>query len=269
VPAWYGEARFGIFIHWGPYAVPAFDNEWYPRNMHIPDSPAFKHHRATYGPQTTFGYRDFLPLFRGEHFDPAAWAALFKEAGARFVVPVAEHHDGFAMYNCSFSRWNAVQMGPQRDVLGELAEATRSQGLIFGLSYHRAERWWFFNGGRLFPSDVQDARYADLYGPARPQEEPPDQAFLEDWLARLYELVERYRPALVYFDWWIEQPAFQPYLPRFAAYYYNRAHQWGQDVVITYKQAAFPEGTAVFDIERGRIPESSPQLWAGRHQHGA
>src|SRR5579871_6534180 len=129
------------------------------------------------------------------------------------------------MYDCSFTRWNAVNMGPRRDTLGELAAATRRAGLTFGLSYHRAEHWWFQNGGREIPSDVQDPRYADFYGPAQrdPEHNPPDAAFLDDWTHRLVELVERYQPQLVYFDWWIEQPAFAPYLPRFAAYYYNRS----------------------------------------------
>ncbi len=125
VPAWYSDAKFGIFIHWGVYSVPAFANEWYPRNMYLRGSDEFKHHVATFGPPSRFGYKDFVPLFKGERFDSVAWAALFKQAGARYVVPVAEHHDGFAMYDSSFSKWNAVKMGPQRDVIGELADAVR------------------------------------------------------------------------------------------------------------------------------------------------
>lgn len=269
IPAWYEDGKFGVFIHWGPYSVPAFDNEWYPRNMYLNDSVAYQHHVETYGLQTTFGYKDFLPMFKAEHFDPDAWATLFQQAGAKYVVPVAEHHDGFAMYDCSFTRWNAVEMGPQRDVLGELAAATRRQGLIFGVSYHRAEHWWFFNYGKDTPSDVQDARYVDFYGPAQPDHEhnPPDSAFLDEWLARLGELVERYQPQLVYFDWWIEQPSFQSYLSRFAAYYYNRAAQWNQGVVINYKQGdfkdrhTFGEGSAVYDIERGQLSEIHPRFW--------
>jgi Alpha-L-fucosidase len=233
-PEWYEDCKFGIFIHWGPYAVPAFENEWYSRHMYVKGSNAYNHHLETYGPQTTFGYKDFIPQFTATRFDPDAWASLFKEAGAKYVVPVAEHHDGFAMYDCSFTRWNSVKMGPQRDVLGELAAAVRREGLVFGASYHRAEHWWFFNGGRDIASDVQDPRYDDFYGPAQPgvfygaaqpapATNPPDEAFLDDWLARLVELVDRYEPQLVYFDWWIEQPAFRPYLSRFAAYYYNRA----------------------------------------------
>ena len=144
VPAWYQDAKFGIFIHWGAYAVPAFGNEWYPRNMYIQDSEEWKHQKETYGPQTHFGYKDFIPLFTAEHFDADQWAGLFRRAGAQFVIPVAEHHDGFAMYDCSFSEWNATRMGPKRDIIGELAEAVRKQWLVFGLSSHRAEHWWFF-----------------------------------------------------------------------------------------------------------------------------
>ena len=269
-PEWYADGKFGIFIHWGVYAVPAFANEWYPRNMYIQGSAEFEHHVATYGPHTEFGYKDFIPLFGAEQFDPAAWAELFRRAGARFVVPVAEHHDGFAMYDCSTSRWTSVHMGPKRDIVGELAQAVRREGMVFGLSSHRAEHWWFMNGGRAFPSDVQDPANEDFYGPAHQQpdcdgtqqntpeldSQPfPDKAFLDDWLARTCELVDKYQPQLVWFDWWIEQPAFAPYLQRFAAYYYNRAAEWGLGVAINYKNEAFPPEAAVFDIERGQLTD--------------
>ena len=101
VPEWYRDAKFGIFIHWGVYSVPAFGNEWYPRMMYQKGSSEYKHQIATYGPQDKFGYKDFIPMFKAEHFDAAAWAQLFKKAGARYVVPVAEHHDGFAMHEAA------------------------------------------------------------------------------------------------------------------------------------------------------------------------
>lgn len=275
VPRWYEDAKFGIFIHWGIFSVPAFDNEWYSRNMYLQGSRAYEHHRATWGDQTRFGYKDFLPLFTAEQFDADAWVALFKRAGARYVIPVAEHHDGFAMYDSALSRWTAAQMGPKRDTLGELAAATRRAGLTFGLSNHRAEHWWFMNGGKQFPSDVQDPAYADFYAPAQPSpvnwDEPmwhtrdwqprPDAAFLEDWLARNIELVDKYQPELVYFDWWIEQHVFEPYLQRFAAHYYNRGVEWGKPVAINCKNQAFPEGTVVFDVERGQLSEIRPTFW--------
>ncbi|MFB3881894.1 MAG: alpha-L-fucosidase [Armatimonadota bacterium] len=271
-PAWYEDGKLGIFIHWGVYSVPAFGNEWYPRNMYRQGSPEFEHHVATYGPQSRFGYKDFVPRFRAERFDPEAWAELFQQAGARYVVPVAEHHDGFAMYDCSFSRWTAARMGPCRDVLGQLAAAVRTRGLVLGASSHRAEHWWFFDGGMEFDSDVRDAAYHDLYGPAQRApdrktreteftQSPPDQAFLEDWLLRTCEIVERYRPQLVWFDWWIQHRAFEPYLQKFAAYYYNRGAQWEEGVAINHKLEAFPEGAAVYDIERGQLSDTRPLLW--------
>ena len=262
VPAWYLDAKFGIFIHWGVYSVPAFGNEWYPRNMYKKDTPEFAHHVATYGPQKAFGYKDFIPKLTAEEFDARHWAEVFRKAGARFVVPVAEHHDGYAMYDSSLSRWTAAKIGPRRDVIGELAAAVRGEGLHFGLSSHRAEHWWFFDQGRLFDSDVSDPQFADLYGPAQPEKaSTPDPAFLDDWLARMSDLVEKYQPELVWFDWWIEQPVFRPYLPRFAAYYYNRAAagKWGP--VINYKHEAFPKEAAVFDVERGKLDQVRAQYW--------
>jgi len=270
VPDWYLDAKFGIFIHWGLYAVPAFGNEWYPRHMYLPGTKEFEHHVATYGPQSEFGYKDFIPMFKAEHYDPDAWAQLFAEAGAKFVVPVAEHHDGFAMYDTALSRWCAAKMGPQRDLIGDLAEAVRARGLVFGLSSHRAEHWWFMNGGKAFDSDVQDPAYADFYGPAQPNDpdwksvdwQPrPDAKFLEDWLARMCELVDKYQPQLVWFDWWIEQIVFQPYLQKFAAYYYNRGAEWSKGVAINYKNAAFPPDVAVYDVERGQLRGINPHFW--------
>jgi alpha-L-fucosidase len=262
VPAWYRDGKFGIFIHWGAYAVPAFGNEWYPRNMYRRDTAEFRHHVETYGTQDRFGYKDFIPQFRAERFEPVQWAALFRDAGARFVVPVAEHHDGFALYDTALSDWNAAKMGPGRDLIGDLAAAVRSEGLVFGASSHRAEHWWFFDGGREFDSDVRDARFAGLYGPAAPEKTPPDAEFLDDWLRRTCELVDRYRPHLVWFDWWIEQPAFAPYLQRFAAFYYNRGVEWDNGgVAINYKNEAFPPRAAVFDVERGQLAGIRPEFW--------
>lgn len=269
-PDWYQDAKFGIFIHWGLYAVPAFGNEWYPRNMYVHGTKEFAHHVETYGPQSEFGYKDFIPLFKAEKYDPDVWAQLFAEAGAKFVVPVAEHHDGFAMYDTELSRWNAAQMGPRRDLIGELANAVRNQGLIFGVSSHRAEHWWFMNGGKTFDSDVQDPAYADFYGPAQSNDpdwksldwQPrPHAKYLDDWLARTCELVDKYHPQLFWFDWWIEQTVFKPYLQKFAAYYYNCGAEWGKGVAINYKNAAFPPEAAVYDVERGQLRGINPHFW--------
>src|SRR5258706_3195488 len=160
VPRWYVDGKFWIFIHWGVYSVPAFGNEWYPRNMYKAGTDEFKHHVATYGPQARFGYKDFIPRFKAERYDAGQWASLFKDAGAKFVVPVAEHHDGFPLYAYPFTEWSAARMGPKRDTIGLLADAVREAGLVFGASSHRAEHWWFFDQGMTFDSDVRDPRYA-------------------------------------------------------------------------------------------------------------
>lgn len=268
VPGWYQDGKFGIFIHWGPYCVPAFENEWYARNMYQPGARACEHHLRTYGPHSGFGYKDFIPMMTAERFDAEDWAQLFRQAGARFVVPVAEHHDGFQMYGSELSRWNAVQMGPKRDVLGELGQALGRQGLVLGASSHRAEHWWFMDGVHKLDSDYAP-EYEDFYGPAQPGPEelssltaaPPSADFLDDWLMRCCELVDRYRPQLVWFDWWIQHLSFRPYLEKFAAYYYNRGAEWGLEVAINHKFAAYEEGCAVLDVERGQFAEGSARFW--------
>lgn len=278
-PRWFRNAKFGIFIHWGVFSVPAFQNEWYSRNMYVKGSLAYEYQRAVYGPQSGFGYKNFIPKFTMSKFDPKAWAALFKRAGARYVVPVAEHSDGFAEYDCKFTLWNSVRMGPKQDLVGELEKAVHADGMRFGVSSHRAGHWWWFNPGTKYPSDVDDPRYAGLYGPAEPMGlpgshspgepnpaqlqdwRPPSKAFLQDWLARSTELVDEYHPDLLYFDWWIDQPAFAPYLKRMAAYYYNAAAAHHQSVVLTYKMRAFPPGAAVLDIERGKLNSLRLRPW--------
>ena len=270
IPEWYENAKFGIFLHWGLYSVPAFESEWYPRNMYLQGTPEFKHHVETYGPQNKFGYKNFIPEFKAQNFDAKAWADLFQKAGAKFVVPVAEHHDGFPMYGSGLTDWSAAKMGPKRDVVGELEKAVRADGLHFGASSHRAEHYFFMNGGREFDSDVRDPRYAAFYGPAHAgvtdknhQEwaAHPDPAYLDDWLARTAEIVTKYHPEILWFDWWINTKEFQPYLQRLAAFYYNDAAAHGTTAAINYKYTAFPEGVAVLDIERGQLEGSRKLLW--------
>jgi alpha-L-fucosidase len=271
-PQWYEDAKLGIFIHWGVYSVPAFANEWYPRNMYQQGTPEFKHQVETYGPQTKFGYKDFIPLFTAKQFDAAQWANLFRQAGAKYVVQVAEHHDGFPMYESSLTDWCAGKMGPKRDLVAELSKGVREAGLYYGVSSHRAEHWFFFNGGWQYPSDVQDPRFGGLYAPAQPwisvkqdgkerDVTVPSKDHLDEWLARSAELVERYHPDVLYFDWWIEQKEFQPYLERFAAFYYNDAATRGAVPVLETKESAFPEGASVFDIERGQSADIRPLHW--------
>ena len=269
-PAWYRDAKFGIFTHWGVYTVPEFDNEWYPRNMYIRGERAFIHHEKTYGPHKDFGYKDLIPLFKAPRFDADDWAETFKNAGARYYVPVAEHHDGFQMYKSALSDWNAAEMGPHQDVIGELTAAAERQGLYNCLSSHRAEHWWFMSHGREFDSDVREPlRRGDFYWPAMPERDfsdrqsapAPTPEFLDDWLLRTVELADRFHPRMVYFDWWIQHEAFAPYLTRFAAYYYNMSLRLGYTPVISYKHDGFLYGTALPDVERGQLSDIQASAW--------
>jgi alpha-L-fucosidase len=271
-PEWYKDAKFGIFIHWGVYSVPAFGSEWYPRNMYMEGSPENKHQVATYGPLTSFGYKDFIPMFKAEKYDPQAWARLFAAAGARYVVPVFEHHDGFAMYDSGLSDWTAVKMGPHRDLAGDLAKAVRAEGMHLGASSHRVEHDWFLEGGRAIVSDVNDPKYAAFYGPAHKRtlqnNGALDQdwtyaspAYLNDWLARSAEIVEKYHPDLIYFDWWIGQPNVRPYLAKFAAFYYDESTKRGTQGVLNYKDFAMEQGSGTQDFERGQLEKGRTLYW--------
>jgi alpha-L-fucosidase len=242
--------------------------------MYTEGSDEYKHHIATYGAQDKFGYKDFIPLFKAEKYDPAAWARLFKDAGAKYVVPVFEHHDGFAMYDCGLSDWTAVKMGPHRDLWGDLAKAVRAEGLHLGASSHRVEHNFFLGVGRTISSDINDPQYAALYGPAHrwleaAQHTPVSndftfvsKAWTNDWLARSAEIVQKYHPDVMYFDWWIGQPSVREDLTRFASFYYNESLKNGGPVgVINYKDYAMQEHSAVLDVERGQLAGIRPLYW--------
>lgn len=270
VPRWFRDAKFGIFIHWGIYSVPAFGSEWYSRNMYIQGSPEYEHHIKTYGSHKDFGYKDFIPMFKAEKFNADEWAELFRSAGANYVVPVAEHHDGFQMYKSQVSHWNAYEMGPKRDVLGELKESCQNKGMQVGASSHRVEHWFFMGHGKEFDSDIKEPmQRGDFYWPAMPEPDhhdlfskpEPTEEYLQDWLVRTCEIIDQYRPKILYFDWWIQHSACKPYLKKLAAYYYNRAAQWGAEVVICYKHDAFQFGTALPDVERGQFADVKPYFW--------
>ena len=269
VPDWYKDSKFGIFIHWGVYSVPAFGSEWYSRNMYIQGSWEYNHHIETYGAHKDFGYKDFIPMFKAEKFSADEWCDLFKQAGAQYIVPVAEHHDGFQMYKSEVSHWNAYDMGPHKDIVGELSESARRHGIVNGASSHRVEHWFFMGHGKEFESDItDDEKYGDFYYPAMPEpnhhdlfsKPTPTKEYLEDWLVRCCEIVDRFQPKIIYFDWWIQHSAVKPYLKKFAAYYYNRAEEWGGGV-INYKHDAFMFGCAVVDIERGQFADAKPFIW--------
>ena len=167
VPAWYEDGKFGIFIHWGA-VLGAGLRQRMVSAQHVQEGHAgVRPPRGNLRPAVaSSATRISSRASRPSGSTQLQWAALFKDAGARYVVPVAEHHDGFPMYDCSLTDWSAAKMGPKRDIIGELARAVRAQGLVFGVSSHRAEHWWFFDQGMTFDSDVRDPKNAAFYGPA-------------------------------------------------------------------------------------------------------
>jgi alpha-L-fucosidase len=254
VPDWFKDAKFGIYTHWSAYSVPEFGNEWYPRNMYIEGSAEFKHHQATYGDQSKFGYKDFIPMFKAEKFNAEEWADLFAKAGAKFAGPVAEHHDGFSMWAGKVNRWNAKDMGPKRDVVGELAKALRKRDIKLITSFHHG-----FNIQGYYTAkegwDTGDPEYADLYGQFKDKKLAYDR-----WLAKIIEVIDDYRPDQIWFDFCLG-PIPDEYKQKMAAYYYNRAAEWGKEVIITRKGADLPVGVGALDIERGRMDHLADFLW--------
>ena len=271
VPQWYSRLRFGIFIHYGLFSVPAYDSEWYPRMMYVKGSRAYQHHLETYGAHTAFGLKDFIPMFRAEKFDADRWMEVFQKSGAQYVIPVAEHHDGFQMYESELSSYNAKDMGPGKDIIALLKQSAQAHGMIFGVSSHRIEHYFFLGGGREFDSDIKGVfPRGDMYWPSErgpadfdaiDGDCSPSVEFMQDWLVRTCEIIDRIRPAILYFDWWIQRVELRPYLRMLTAYYYNRAAQWGRQVVINYKHDAYPFGIAVPDVERGQLAAQKPFRW--------
>ena len=271
VPAWYDKLRFGIFIHYGVFSVPAYANEWYPRLMYDPDFDAYEHHLKTYGKHTEFGYKEFIPMFKAQNFDADRWISTFMDAGAQYVIPVAEHHDGFQMYDSELSSYNCVDMGPHRNILLEIKQACERKGLIFGASSHRIEHYFFQGIARKIDSDIdREFERGDLYWPsvcvdvdfdAVEGEGSPSEEYMLDWLVRTCELIDRYRPSILYFDWWIQRTELKPYLKKMLAYYYNRADELNMEVVVNYKHDAIPLGIAVPDIERGQLSSQRSYRW--------
>ncbi len=257
LPAWFHQAKFGIFIHWGLYSIPAHHNEWYERHMYQ-DPADIKWHTEHYGPPDKFGYKDFIPLFKPVNYHADEWIALFQRAGARYVVPVAEHHDGFAMYKSALTPWNAYNMGPHRDLTGELHDAARKANMIFGLSSHRMEHAYFGYPAPGVPNDEFDPKYAGFYGP--PINQPfnsgnNSRAFQLDWLARVQELIDRFDPQLLYFDNGVNPREYDEVKLRAAAYLYNRARERHYETTLATKDVAYLFAT-VQDFEgAGREPK--------------
>lgn len=278
-PAWFQDAKFGIWAHWGPQAVPRA-GDWYARNMYTTGHPQYDHHLKTYGHPTEHGYKDIIPLWKAERFDPAALMALYSKAGAKYFVSMGVHHDNFDLWNSRHHRWNAVAMGPKRDVVGEFRKEALKQGLRFGVSEHLGPSYsWFATshkydefwpkGGMAY--DGADPKYADLYHPAH--NEPfrwgrswyaKNPVWHQQWYDRIKDLLDQHQPDFLYTDGGIP---FGEVGRSLVAHMYNAnmaAHGGKLEAVYTTKDMGtgeFFKKAGVQDVERGVMDGIQPLPW--------
>jgi alpha-L-fucosidase len=271
-PAWFRDAKLGMWAHWGPQAVPMF-GDWYARHLYVQDHPQYKDHLEHYGHPTKVGYKDLIPLWKAEKWDPDRLMALYKKAGARYFVSMGVHHDNFDLWNSTHHKWNAVKMGPHRDVVGDWQKAARKQGLRFGVSEHLGASFtWFQDSHKAdktgplagVPYDGADPKYEDLYHwPAAADDKgwySKDPRWHREWFARIKDLVDQYHPDLLYTDG--RAPFGNEVGLSLIAHHYNAsaARNGGKpDVIYTCKQVS--EGMWTEDLERGVMPGIRPFPW--------
>lgn len=278
-PEWFKDAKLGIYFHWGVYSVPAFDNEWYPRWMYVPGRDdwggrVFGYHEENFGPLSEFNYHDFIPMFTGKHFDAAEWADLFERTGAKFAGPVAQHHDGFAIWSSKVNPWNAKDMGPKKDILGELFTELKKRDMKTIATFHHARLLqrhatdtaaWAKNTpdpgwDSHFPyhpdyiTSTTDPKLRLLYGNL------PEDEFLEYWLNQINEVVDNYAPDMIWFDSWLDEIP-ENYRQRMVAHHFNTAVSRGQQPIVNYKQEDLPANVGILDMEQGGKTELSDDYW--------
>ncbi len=270
-PEWFRDAKFGIWAHWGPQAVPR-QGDWYARKMYEEGSAEYKYHLAHYGHPSKFGYKDIIPLWKAQNWNPEKLMALYKKAGAKYFVSMGTHHDDFFLWDSKIHQWNSVNYGPKKDVVGIWQKAAKKEGLKFGVSEHLAASFTWFQSshgadtlGDLagVPYDGADPMYQDLY---HAKAESKDKGWLSnniewqrEWLFSIKELIDNYHPDLLYSDSGIP---FGEYGQNMVAYFYNEdATRNGgiTDVVYNCKQVS--DGMWVQDMERGVQDSINPFPW--------
>ncbi len=269
-PEWFHDSKFGIYFHWGVYSVPAYGSEWYPYRLYRENEyPDYKvYHEKNYGPIGEFGYHDFIPMFKAEKFDAEDWADLFKTSGAQFAGPVAQHHDGFAMWDSEINPWNAADMGPKKDITGEILTALKKRGLKTMTSFHHARlrqrhegdssKWDTYNSHFAYhpnyPTSSEDADLKKFYGNL-PQEE-----FDQYWLDQVNEVVDKYSPDILWYDVWLNHVA-EDKIMEMSAYFLNNGLKTGQEPVLIAKHDDLPKNMSVLDIEQGGKKDVSEAVW--------
>ncbi|BCM92563.1 hypothetical protein IAD21_04445 [Abditibacteriota bacterium] len=270
-PEWFRDAKFGIWAHWGPQSVPQ-EGDWYARNMYIQGSGQNQYHVAHYGPPSKFGYKDVIPLWKAEKWNPEQLMDLYVKAGAKYFVSMGVHHDNFDLWNSKFNPWNATKMGPRRDVVGEWQRAARKHGLHFGVSEHLGASYTWYQpshgADKTGPLagvayDGADSQYWSLYhNPTKPGDGgwltngPENQA---NWQARIRDLIDQYHPDLLYSD---SGFPFGSVGAGLVSHFYNdnsERHGGKEEAVYNCKQVS--NGHWVQDVERGVLEGISPDPW--------
>ncbi len=269
-PEWFVDAKLGIYFHWGVYSVPAFGSAWYPRNMYRENNAVRRFHEKNYGKIGEFEYHDFIPMFGAEHFEPEDWAELFQMAGAKFAGPVAQHHDGFAMWDSEVNPWNVADMGPKRDILGELFQSLEKRNMKTIATFHHArngqrnakspENWGEgYNSHYPYHPDLitstTDPKLRKLYGNFENIDE-----FNQYWLDQVNEVVNKYNPDIIWYDSWLNLIP-ESYRMEMAANHFNNGLKNNKEVVTCHKQDDMPMDCSVLDFEQGGRREVHPLPW--------
>ena len=279
-PKWFRDAKLGIFICWNPYTVPAVD-DWYARHMYMQGHRQYQYHLDHYGHPSKFGYKDIIALWKGEKFDADRMVRLFKQAGAKYIVPMAVHHDNFDLWDSRYHRWNSVNMGPKKDIVGLWREASLKHGLRFGVTTHLARSYNWLNTSKGcdsegpyagLPYDGADPDYADLYhephgDTSKRYPRNPSESWKREWFTRIKDLVDQHHPDLLYFDGGVP---FGKIGLEMIAYYFNdnmRRHNGRLEAVFNIKNmpdgqhGEYRDGMCVLDLERGMLGSIRPLPW--------
>jgi len=271
-PEWFRDAKFGIWAHWGPQAVPR-QGDWYARKMYEEGSDDYKYHVAHYGHPSKFGYKNIIPLWKAERWNPKQLMKLYKKVGAKYFVSMATHHDNFFLWNSKIHKWNAAKMGPKKDVVGLWQKAAKKEGLRFGVSEHLGASYTWFQASRGVdksgpmtgvPYDGTNPEFEDLY---HPKTSPLDKGWLtidpenqKNWFACITELIDMYQPDLLYSD---SELPFEEIGRTMLANYYNQdiAKNGGKLEAVYTCKVRPSQGRWVQDVERGALDSISPYPW--------
>ncbi|OGV66970.1 MAG: hypothetical protein A2283_03240 [Lentisphaerae bacterium RIFOXYA12_FULL_48_11] len=273
-PDWFLDAKFGIWAHWGPQAVP-MAGDWYARHMYVQGHRQYQHHLENYGHPSEHGYKDIIPLWKAEKWDPDRLMSLYKKAGAKYFVSMGCHHDNFDLWNSKYNKWNAVNMGPKRDVVQEWQKAARKYGLRFGVSEHMGASFtWFQDSHKAdktgpkagIPYDGANEKYWDLYHkPADTNDRSwysTNSEWHEEWYKRVTDLIDNYDLDLLYTDGALPFGKVGNDVGRkMVAHLYNKSIEKRGALEAVYNCKQESEGKWVQDLERGVMGGINPYPW--------